>query len=164
MGGEGRLRLTLVVAEAEEADDVGVAEAEEDVELQAEGAVEALAGAKDLEGGEGVGRGGEGGEVDGAEAALANDRGGCELTGQGFDLGPPEPAGGGFALNRVELRFRFGVGAVGDASTGVVAQLHVVGVTAAPAARYRVPAQDGNVGKGEEGEGQDERRRGETDN
>lgn len=58
VGDEGRLKLTLVITEAKEADDVGVVEVEDDVELQVEGMVQALAGAKDLGGSEGVGRGG----------------------------------------------------------------------------------------------------------
>lgn len=65
--------ITSIVAVAEELDDVGMAEVEEDVKLLLEDLVEALAAAVDLDGG---GRGAaESGEVDGAEAAVANDGG-----------------------------------------------------------------------------------------
>jgi hypothetical protein len=63
----------LLLAEGEEAYDVRVADAEERLELLAEDAVEALAAAVDLDGGEGAG---EAREVDGAEAALAHHGGG----------------------------------------------------------------------------------------
>jgi hypothetical protein len=61
---------TSLVAEGEEADDVGMANAEERVELLAERAMKTLATTMDLHGGEGAS---EAGEVNGAEAALADD-------------------------------------------------------------------------------------------
>lgn len=61
---------TSLVAEGEEANDVGVTDAEERVELLAERAVEAFTAAVHLDGSE---RTSETGEVDGAEAALADD-------------------------------------------------------------------------------------------
>jgi hypothetical protein len=84
------LLYTSFVAVAEQADDVRVAEREEHVELLAEGAVEALAAALHLDGAEAGG--GEAGQVDGAEAALADDAGG-EARRDGLDLGPREPPG-----------------------------------------------------------------------
>jgi hypothetical protein len=75
----------LLVAEGEEADDVRVAEPEQRVELLPEHAVEPLAAAVNLDGGE---RAGEAREVHGAEPALA-------------DHGRGEPA-----CHRVHLRQR----------------------------------------------------------
>lgn len=63
---------------------MGVADAEEGVELLAEGALEALAAAVDLDGREGAS---DAAEVDGAEAALADD-GRREPTRHGLHLRP----------------------------------------------------------------------------
>ncbi|KAB8113323.1 hypothetical protein EE612_052286, partial [Oryza sativa] len=67
----GSTQPTLLLAEGEEADDVRMADAEERVELLAEHAVEPLAAAVDLDGGE---RAGDAGEVHRAEPALADHR------------------------------------------------------------------------------------------
>lgn len=74
----------MVIAVAEKADYVGVMEAEEDVKLLTESAVEALAGAVELDGHQGEIR--EASEVDGAGSSLADHRGVGEL-----DLRPTEP-------------------------------------------------------------------------
>ena len=78
---------------------MGVAHAEERVELLAERAVEALAAAVDLDGGEGAR---EAGEVHGAEAALADD-GRREAARHGLHLCPrqlPRRRGGGSDTDR----------------------------------------------------------------
>ncbi|THU74520.1 hypothetical protein C4D60_Mb04t34230 [Musa balbisiana] len=134
-----RERRTAVVAVAEEADDVGVAEAEEYVELLAEGAVEALAGAVELKGSERGVR--EAGKVDGAAPALTDHRGGGELPGERLDLRAPEPPGRHPLLL---LRLLLSVGAVGNASPGR-AELQVVRVAAPAAERHPVPAEHRNV-------------------
>uniref|UniRef100_K3Y8C1 Uncharacterized protein n=1 Tax=Setaria italica TaxID=4555 RepID=K3Y8C1_SETIT len=77
--------LVALVAVAEEADDVRVAEREEHLELPAERAVQALAAAADLDGAEP--RGGERGEVHRAEPAAA-DHAGREPARGGLHLGP----------------------------------------------------------------------------
>lgn len=72
---------------------MGVVETEEDVELEAEGAVKTLAAEEDFDGG------GMGGEVYGAEPALTDHRRG-EISSEGFDLRPVEAAGGVLGANR----------------------------------------------------------------
>jgi hypothetical protein len=87
--------LVALVAVAEEADDVRVAEGEEHVQLPAERAVEALAAAVDLDGAEP--RRGERGEVHGAEPAAA-DHLGREPARGGLHLRPRQlPRGRGAA-------------------------------------------------------------------
>lgn len=133
---------------------MGVSEAEEDIELLAEGAMQALAGAVELEGSEGGVR--EAGEIDGAGAALADHRVGGELPGDRLDLGPSEPPGCGALLLAED-----GFGAVGNAGLGG-AELQVVGPAAPAAQGYPVPAEHLKVGEGNEGNREDDGGGGET--
>lgn len=83
----------MLVAEGKEADDVRVADASERVELLAEHAVEALAAAVDLDGGQRAA--GEAREVHGAEPALADDGRG-EPARHRLHLRPRQPPRPGF--------------------------------------------------------------------